>query len=136
MTKYILSNTLQIYLNKRYAVGRRALNLLKFLLYFLSGLLELGLDEAACIVPADTPAGSPEPSSDPPAAADSAVDTCDTASVTSSILPTSESINNLSSKVKTKLTGALGYISGTGPPSVQSSSSVADLSQVSHSSES
>lgn len=49
---------------------------------------------------------------------------------TSSILPTSESINNLSSKVKTKLSGALGYISGAQAPS--QSSSVGDLSQVSH----
>ena len=48
----------------------------------------------------------------------------------SSILPTSESINNLSSKVKTKLSGALGYISGAQAPS--QSSSVGDLSQVSH----
>ena len=40
-----------------------------------------------------------------------------------SYIPSSESINNLSSKVKTKLTGALGYIAG-------SSSSVGDLSEV------
>ena len=68
------------------------------------------MDEAACTVPADTPAGSPLPSYDP--AAENA-DPFETASVTSqatnnSILPTSESINNLSSKVKTKLSGALG----------------------------
>ena len=92
------------------------------LLSLFPGLLEAGLDEAACIVPADTPSNSPLPSPLP--------DNASLASATSqqtntSYIPSSESINNLSSKVKTKLTGALGYIAGTSP-------SVADLSEVFH----
>ena len=76
------------------------------LLSLFPGLLEAGLDEAACIVPADTPDPSPLP------------DNTSVASVTSqqtnnSYIPSSESINNLSSKVKTKLIGALGYIAGS-----------------------
>ena len=107
------------------------------LLSLYPGLLESGLDEAACIVPADTPAGSPEPQEEGVDIVahddlnDTASATGDNASVTSqatnaSLLPTSESLNNLSSKVKTKLSGALGYISGA-----SHSSSVGDLSQVS-----
>ena len=91
------------------------------LLSLFPGLLEAGLDEAACIVPADTPSPSPLPE-----------DTASLASLASgaSYIPSSESINNLSSKVKTRLTGALGYIAGTSPATTKQSASVGDLSEV------
>ena len=110
------------------------------LLSLYPGLLEAGLDEAACIVPADTPAASPEPDDDDDVVHDGVEAVAgdgDNASVNGSVasqatntslLPTSESLNNLSSKVKTRLSGALGYISGSG---ATQSSSVGDLSQVS-----
>ena len=96
------------------------------LLSLYPGLLEAGLDEAACVVPADTPTSSPSPPASPGP---------DQASVASqataaSILPTSESLTNISSKVRTKLTGALGYVTGAG---AAQSGSVGDLSQVSRS---
>ena len=96
------------------------------LLSLYPGLLEAGLDEAACVVPADTPTSSPSP----PASLGP-----DQASVTSqataaSILPTSESLTNISSKVRTKLTGALGYVTGAG---AAQAGSIGDLSQVSRS---
>ena len=94
------------------------------LLSLFPGLLEAGLDEAACIVPADTPSSSPLPE-----------DNASLASLASgasaaSYIPSSESINNLSSKVKTKLTGALGYIAGSSPAGTKQSASVGDLSEV------
>ena len=98
------------------------------LLSLYPGLLEAGLDEAACIVPADTPSSSPLPS--PEDEVEEALETREevesVASQATSILPTSESITNISSKVKTKLSGALGYVTGSG--------SVGDLSEVSSSS--
>ena len=71
------------------------------LLSLFPGLLEAGLCEAACLVPLDTPTAtptsSPLPSLDPAPPTDQ--DQLDRASVTSSVtslVPSSESINNLS----------------------------------------
>ena len=91
------------------------------LLSLYPGLLEAGLDEAACIVPADTPTSSPVPEEEVEDAKEE--ETGSVASQATSILPTSESLNNISSKVKTRLSGALGYVTGSG--------SVGDLSEVS-----
>ena len=95
------------------------------LLSLYPGLLEAGLDEAACIVPADTPSSSPVPGLELEEAAEAGdkEDAESVASQATSILPTSESLNNISSKMKTKLSGALGYVTGSG--------SVDDLSEVS-----
>ena len=95
------------------------------LLSLYPGLLEAGLDEAACIVPADTPNSSPLPRPEEATEAEAREEVESVASQATSILPTSESINNISSKVKTKLSGALGYVTGSG--------SVGDLSEVSSS---
>jgi len=87
------------------------------LLSLLPGMLEGGLDEAACLVPDDTPEASPlrSPNSPLPPAEENSP----TSSV-HSYLPTSESVNSLSSKVKDKVSGALGYISGSSArPSVE-----------------
>ena len=102
------------------------------LLSLLPGVLEGGLDEAACLVPEDTPSPSPRPSpltspsppppraSTPPPLASPPDDPSPTSSV-HSYIPNSDSINNLSSKVapapqtvqvKDRALGALGYISG------------------------
>lgn len=91
------------------------------LLSLFPGLLESGLSESACIVPLDTPEKSPAHSltvtkdlmeKDKDTTKDSDGD--DRRSVSSvssqpaSYIPNSESLNNLSSKLK----GAIGYISG------------------------
>ena len=105
------------------------------LLSLFPGLLEAGLDEAACIVPVDTPNPSPLHS----LVEQEQVDEVDTTSVRSvsptssvhSYIPTSDSISNLSSKVKDCMSGAMGYIAGGNPESGPSQSpSVGDLSQV------
>ena len=87
------------------------------LLSLLPGMLEGGLDEAACLVPDDTPEASPLRSPNSPAPPPEEV------SPTSSVhsyLPSSESVNSLSSKVKDKVSGALGYIAGSSAkPSVE-----------------
>lgn len=84
------------------------------LLSLFPGLLEEGLAESACIVPADTPDQSPEPSLAQPAPE---ADTVSNASISpsasiNSFMPHSDSIQSLSSKVKDRLSGALGYIAG------------------------
>jgi len=103
------------------------------LLSLFPGLLEAGLDEAACIVPVDTPNPSPMHS-----LADSNSDHFEEKSARSvspsssvqSFIPNSDSISNLSVKVKDRLSGAIGYLAGTkGGPS--QSASVTDLSEVS-----
>ena len=88
------------------------------LLSLLPGMLEGGLDEAACLVPEDTPETSPlrSPNSPLPPPAE---ENSPTSSI-HSYLPSSESVNSLSSKVKDKVSGALGYIAGSSVrPSVE-----------------
>jgi len=100
------------------------------LLSLFPGMLEAGLDEAACIVPVDTPNQSPMHSLVDQGQIDTnSVRSVSPVSSVHSYIPNSESITNLSTKVKDRLSGAMGYIAGTKPPPSQSPS-VADLSQV------
>ena len=89
------------------------------LLSLMPGMLEGGLDEAACLVPDDTPEASPLRSLNSPVPPVVVDENSPTSSV-HSYLPSSESVNSLSSKVKDKVSGALGYISGSSArPSVE-----------------
>jgi len=85
------------------------------LLSLFPGLLESGLSESACIVPLDTPPG-PSPSHSltltkdlPDRESDDRRSVSSVSSQPSSYIPNSESLTNLSSKLK----GAIGYISGS-----------------------
>jgi len=107
------------------------------LLSLFPGLLEAGLDEAACIVPVDTPTSSPLHSLVVENAEEVDSSSVRSVSPTSSVhsyIPTSDSISNLSSKVKDRLSGAIGYIAGTKPGPSQSPSTT-DLSQVAETAE-
>jgi len=73
------------------------------LLSLLPGMLESGLDSAACMVPPDTPGHTPEHSRSPEPPAPTPPPS----------LTTSDSLTNLSTKVKDRLSGALTYMSGS-----------------------
>ena len=89
------------------------------LLSLFPGMLEAGLEEAACVVPEDTPSPSPHHSlATPSPEREEGRTPSPTASVSSvhSYIPNSESLNSLSSKVKDKFSGALGYMAGPKSP--------------------
>jgi len=91
------------------------------LLSLIPGLLEGGLSESACIVPVDTPESSPhhsitvtkeEYATRNEEDEEDAKSVASSASVNSSYIPNSESLTNLSSKLKGRFSGAMGYIAG------------------------
>jgi len=101
------------------------------LLSLLPGQLEAGLQESACIVPVDTPEDTPENSLHHEEATGQDAEAASVASISpsssiGSILPQSESIQSLSSRVKDRVSGALGYIAGPKSPTEESGAEIVE----------
>lgn len=101
------------------------------LLSLLPGQLEAGLQESACIVPVDTPEDTPENSLHHEEATGQDAEAASVASISpsssiGSILPQSESIQSLSSRVKDRVSGALGYIAGPKSPTEEAGAEIVE----------